>query len=218
MDTLRLNTDPFVIAGLERLAAEAFGAAGFAKEMDEVVRVLVHYRTRTFAQGHMVVGGKNFYRHQSFDNDFSMEAFDYWLDDCRERAYVQGAGTWTTAEVHVFPNARGRLEVFDEEHLRRMSDGDWYPGGEPADAKQWAQQLLAYPRTVDNIPAWMWDIFRAEGVTPPVYNPRFNSVDWNNRRRPVTDRGTDFSVEPTIIDPSKEPGKFARFSKKLFGK
>ncbi|MFI2563779.1 hypothetical protein [Paenarthrobacter sp. NPDC018779] len=99
-----------------------------------------------------------------------------------------------------------------------MSDGHWYPGGEPAVAKHWAQHLLKYPRTVDNIPPWMWDIFRAEGITPPVYNPQFNSVDWKNRRRPVTERGTDLTVEPTIIDPSKEPGRLAKFTKKLFSR
>ncbi|MFJ4028295.1 hypothetical protein ACIPWF_13050 [Paenarthrobacter sp. NPDC089989] len=99
-----------------------------------------------------------------------------------------------------------------------MSDGHWYPGGEPAVAKHWAQHLLYYPRTVDNIPPWMWDIFRAEGITPPVYNPQFHSVDWKNRRRPVTERGTDLTAEPTIIDPSKEPGRFAKFTKKLFSR
>ncbi|ABM09185.1 hypothetical protein AAur_2990 [Paenarthrobacter aurescens TC1] len=105
------------------------------------------------------------------------------------------------------------MDVFDEEHLERMSNGRWHPGG----AQTWAQQLLKYPRTVENIPTWMWDIFRAEGVTPPVYNPAFDSVDWKNRRRPVTERGTDLSVEPTIIDPSKEPGFWTNLSKKLFG-
>ena len=151
------------------------------------------------------------------EEEFSYEAYDLWLNECRIRSYVAGIGTWTTAEVHIFPDRHGTLEVFDEEHLRRMSDGSWHPGAEPADASTWAQQLIAFPRTVDNIPSWMWDIFRAEGVTPPIYNPEFKSVDWKNRRRPVTDRGTDFSVEPTIIDPSLEPGVFARIGKKLFG-
>ncbi len=59
-------------------------------------------------------------------------------------------------------------------------------------------------------PEWMRDIFRSEGVTPPIYNPEFESVDWENRRRPVTERGTDFTVEPTVIDPSLEPGVFAK--------
>jgi hypothetical protein len=97
-----------------------------------------------------------------------------------------------------------------------MSNGRWHPGGKPAGAHTWAQQLLRYPRTVENIPAWMWDIFRAEDVTPPIYNPEFKSVDWKNRRRPVTDRGTDFTVESTVIDPALEPAIFAKISKKLF--
>ncbi|MFK0006969.1 hypothetical protein ACIQTZ_07945 [Paenarthrobacter sp. NPDC090520] len=54
-------------------------------------------------------------------------------------------------------------------------------------------------------------------MTPPIYNPEFKSVDWKNRRRPVTDRGTDFSVEPTVIDPALDPGVLSRIGKKLFG-
>ncbi|MFK0007277.1 hypothetical protein ACIQTZ_09500 [Paenarthrobacter sp. NPDC090520] len=146
---------------------------------------------------------------------FSHAAWNDWLETCRVLAYQPGHGTWTTAEVVVFPDSAGEASFFDEEHLELDADGEWYPGQRPSNASAWAQELYAFPRTVDNIPAWMWDIFRAEGVTPPIYNPQFNSVDWKNRRRPVTDRGTDFSVEPTIIDPSKEPGKFARFSNKL---
>ncbi len=42
-------------------------------------------------------------------------------------------------------------------------------------------------------------------------------MEWKNRRRPVTERGTDLTVEPTIIDPSLEPGVFAKIAKKLFG-
>ena len=117
----------------------------------------------------------------------------------------------------IFPDRPGQLQLFDEERLERGRDGDWYPGEHPSDANVWAEELLHFPRTVYNIPAWMWDIFRAEGVTPPIYNPDFESVDWKNRRRPVTDRGTDFSIEPTVIDPSLEPGVFAKISRKLFG-
>jgi hypothetical protein len=70
---------------------------------------------------------------------------------------------------------------------------------------------------LDNIPDWMLGIFRAEGVTPPVYNAELRCVDWNNKRRPVTDRGTDLSIEPTVIDQAQEPGVFAKIGKKLFG-
>ena len=217
MDSLRLNSDPFVVTGLQGLSSEAFGPAGFALGMDEVVHVLVHYGTRTFGYGHKVSGNEIIYKGQSFEDDFSAQALDHWLDECRDRSYTRGVGSWTTAEIHVFPNKAGRLDVFDEEHLERMSNGRLHPGGRPAGAQTWAQQLLRYPRTVESIPAWMWDIFRAEDVTPPIYNPEFKSVDWKNRRRPVTERGTNLTVEPTVINPSLEPGVFANISKQLFG-
>jgi len=185
--------------------------------MDEIVQVLIHRRTSTFGYGHMVSGNHLLYTGRSDADRFSYAALNAWLDECRLLAYSPGEGTWTTAVVHVFPDRAGRLDFYDEELLERDAQGNWPPGGEPSGAQTWTQQLLAYPRTVDNIPAWMWDIFRAEDVTPPIYNPELQSVDWKNRRRPVTDRGTDFSVEPTIIDPSLEPGVFAKISKKLFG-
>ncbi|MFE4197624.1 hypothetical protein ACFRJ9_17315 [Paenarthrobacter sp. NPDC056912] len=43
------------------------------------------------------------------------------------------------------------------------------------------------------------------------------TVDWDNKRLPVTDTGTDFSAEPVFIDPSKEPGVLAKIGRKLFG-
>lgn len=46
-------------------------------------------------------------------------------------------------------------------------------------AASWSGQLLTFPIT-----AWMWEIFRHEGVKPPVYNAEPRCVDWNNRRRP----------------------------------
>ena len=217
MTAAHLNANIFVIEGLQRLAEEAFNPEGFAHDVDEVVHVLVNQGSGTFGYGHKVVGDRQIHKGRSFDDDFSHDALNNWLRECRALSYSPGYGTWTTAEVHVFRDRPGRLVVFDEEHLPRMKDGGWYPGGKPARAASWSDQLLAYPRTVDNIPSWMWDIFRSGDVTPPIYNPEFKSVDWKNRRRPVTDRGTDFTVEPTVIDPSLEPGVFAKISKKLFG-
>ncbi|MFF2844216.1 hypothetical protein [Paenarthrobacter sp. NPDC057981] len=215
MTTYDFYRHPLVKEGLTRLQNEAFGPHGFAQSMDEVVEIVVSRPSSLYLRGHMVAGSTVLDRDRGAR--FSREALNRWLDECRVVAYVPGRGTWTTAEVHVFPNAPGRLDLYDEEHLDRMPNGNWYPGAKPSDAATWAQQLLRFPRAVDNIPYWMWDIFRAEDVTPPIYNPQFNSVDWNNRRRPVTDRGTDLTVEPTTIDPSLEPGVFAKIGKKLFG-
>ena len=215
MSSYNLAALPIVREGLVNLHKEAFGSGGFAVGMDEVIDIVIKWPSTTYGRGHMLSGSERIFRNPTAK--FSREALNVWLDECRVAAFEPGLGTWTTAKVHVFPDHPGRLDVFDEELLDRAPDGHWYPGAHPSGAATWARQLLYYPRTVDNIPPWMWDIFRAEGVTPPVYNPQFNSVDWKNRRRPVTDRGTDFSVEPTIIDQSKEPGRLAKFTRKLFG-
>ncbi|MGF4045180.1 hypothetical protein ACX800_12785 [Paenarthrobacter nitroguajacolicus] len=112
--------------------------------------------------------------------------------------------------MFLYPDAPGRLEVFDEELLTKGLFASSGSQRSPSDAATWKSELIAFPRTAENIPEWMRDIFRSEGVTPPIYNPEFESVDWENRRRPVTERGTDFTVEPTVIDPSLEPGVFAK--------
>ncbi|MFJ4029453.1 hypothetical protein ACIPWF_19025 [Paenarthrobacter sp. NPDC089989] len=195
---------------------EAFGDGGFAADANEVSRILVFRGSDTLGWGWIEsANGKR--GMGSGHEDFSNEAMNVWLAELRERSYSPGKGTWSTAEIGVYSDKPGELEVFDEEHLQTMPGGGWFPGGEPADADSWAEHLLAFPRTVDHIPLWMWDIFRSEGVTPPIYNPEFKSVDWKNRRRPVTDHGTDFSVEPTVIDPALEPGVLSRIGKKLFG-
>ncbi|YCK81039.1 hypothetical protein M1D89_18430 [Arthrobacter sp. D3-18] len=215
MTTFDLNEDPWVESGLNRLHDEAFGSSGFAHGASELVDVLVHRTSGTFWRGQMYQGGRRVPRGSDFH--FSDDFLATWLDECHVRAYKRGTGTWTTAEVHIYPDRPGRLDLFEEEILERMPDGHWYPGAKPSGAATWAQQLLSFPRTVDNIPPWLWDLFRAEDVTPPIYNPEFKSVDWKNRRRPVTESGTDFTVEPTVIDPSLEPGTFTKISKKLFG-
>lgn len=138
-----------------------------------------------------------------------------WLKGVRRESYVPGVGTWTSCRVYLYSDSDGRLEVFDGELIDRDSQGN--VTSRPADALTLFQDLKAFPRTVDNIPQWMWEVFRAGDVTPPVYNPELKTVDWANKRLPVTEHGTDFDVEPVIIDPSKEPGVFAKIGKKLFG-
>lgn len=210
-----LESEPLILKGLDRLYDEAFGASGFALGMDEVVDIVVYRSSSTYKRGHMLSEGRLVQR--DLNAMYSREALNRWLDTCRVWAYEPGVGTWTTAEVHVFADRSGRLDLFDEEHLERDSDGDWYPGAQPSGAASWAEQLLTFPRTAENIPNWMWVIFRAEGVTPPLYNSDFESVDWKNKRWPVTERGTDLSVEPKLIDQSQEQGVFAKIGKKLFG-
>ncbi|WP_281452956.1 hypothetical protein [Paenarthrobacter nitroguajacolicus] len=138
-----------------------------------------------------------------------------WLEEVRRESYIQGIGTWTSCNVYLYPDRDGKLEVFDAELLRPANETT--VPDRPADAMTLFQDLKAFPRTVDNIPQWMWTVFRAEKMTPPVYNPELGTVDWANKRLPVTPTGTDFAVEPEIIDPSKEPGVFAKIGKKLFG-
>ncbi|MCM0618340.1 hypothetical protein MOD31_20140 [Paenarthrobacter sp. TYUT067] len=210
-----MSDAPLIIQGLARLQQEAFGPSGFAVGMASASATFVHHVSGTSWHGSMQAeSGMCF---MAGERRFSREAWNDWLEECRLLAYRRGAGTWTTAEVAIFPDRPGQLQLFDEERLERDPDGDWYPGEHPSDANVWAEELLHFPRTADNIPEWMWAAFRAEDIAPPLYNPELRTVDWDNRRRPVTDRGTDFTVEPTVIDPSLEPGVFAKISKKLFG-
>lgn len=149
---------------------------------------------------------------RKFGEDFSDDSMDRWLVDVRRESYKPGSGTWTSCRVYLYPDSDGRLETFDVELIER--DGHGHLTDRPADARTWLQDLKAFPRTPDNIRQWMWEVFRAEDVTPPVYNPELTMVEWANKRLPVSENGTDFSVEPVIIDPSREPGVFARIGKR----
>ncbi|XAS68081.1 hypothetical protein V3C33_01740 [Micrococcaceae bacterium Sec5.7] len=207
--------DPFIRAGLVRLQQEVFAEGGLGYGADEVVSTSVarqgmaQRRVRILRDG--AWGGRDFHL------DFSHEAMDAWVLELRRHLYVVGAGTWVTYRFHVFPAADGRLEVFDEEIFPLDQNGKRVWNSSPAGAGDLHAELVAFPRTVDNIPAWMWEVFRAEGVMPPVYNPVLRTVDWKNRRLPVTEDGTDFSVDDMVIDPSKEPGFFSKIGRKLFG-
>ncbi|MFI2563990.1 hypothetical protein [Paenarthrobacter sp. NPDC018779] len=205
---------PFVAEGLERLKAEAFREGGPGDKAQELVSTSVIQQSMSRRCEDVRRGSQ--WGFLDFSNRFSTETIDDWLLEVRSRCYSPGVGTWVSYRVFLYPDAPGRLEVFDEEIL---TDGLFAASGwnDPSDADTLRSELLAFPRTVDNIPEWMWTVFRAEGVTPPIYNPELKTVDYDNKRRPVTDRGTDFSVEPTVIDPSLESGVLSRIGKKLFG-
>lgn len=205
----------FVREGLARLQKEAFseGGPGYGAEAVVSTSVVQQAISRRYDD----VRRNSQWGQADLSSDFSDAAMDRWLLALRERCYVLGEGTWMTYRVFLYPDEPGRLEVFDEEILTKGLHSVSGRLNKPSSAATLSSELSAFPRTVDNIPGWMWSIFRAEDVTPPVFNPEFKSVDWKNRRRPVTERGTDFTVEPTVIDPSLEPGIFAKISKKLFG-
>lgn len=206
---------PFVAAGLARLQAEAFSEGGPGYGAQEVVSTSVVQQSLSRRCEAVRINGQ--WGFPSFSARFSDEAMDDWLLEVRERCYGPGEGTWITYRVLLYPDVPGRLEVFDEELLTQGLFASSGSQRSPSDASTWKSELIAFPRTADNIPEWMWAAFRAEDIAPPLYNPELRTVDWDNRRRPVTDRGTDFTVEPTVIDPSLEPGVFAKISKKLFG-
>jgi hypothetical protein len=207
--------DSFIRTGLVRLQKEAFAEDGLGYGAEEVVSTSV--TRQAMGQRTEAVRRNGQWGFREFSRDFSYEAMDSWLLEVRRHLYVLGEGAWVTYRVHLFPDADGRLEVFDEEIFPLDGNGKPDEGSYPATAAELRSELVAFPRTVDNIPDWMWGRFRAEGVTPPVYNPELKTVDWDNRRLPVTDAGTDFSAEPVVIDPSKEPGFFSKIGRKLFG-
>ena len=204
----------FVSNGLIRLQKEAFteGGPGYGAQAVVSTSIIQQGMSRRYED----VQRDGQWGYPDFDSDFSYEAMDAWLLEVRARCYVPGEGTWVSYRVYLYPEAAGRLEVFDEEILTKGLFGS--PGEDwPSDAETLKSELIAFPRTADNIPSWMLNTFKSAGMIPPLYNPEFKSVDWNNRRRPVTERGTDFSAAPTVIDPSLEPSVFARIGKKLFG-
>jgi hypothetical protein len=205
----------FVSEGLLRLQKEAFSEGGPGYGAEAVVSTSLIQQTISRRYEDVLRNGQ--WGYPDFDAEFSHDAMDSWLLEVRARSYIPGEGTWVTYRVHLYPEAAGRLEVFDEEILTRGLFAT--PGEEdlPSDAETLKSELIAFPRTAENIPAWMWDRFRTAGLAPPVFNAELKTVDWDNRRRPVTERGTDFSGEPTIIDVSLEPGVFAKIGKRLFG-
>lgn len=208
-------TSAFIEHGLAELQAETFADGGLGFGADEVISTSVVQQGMARRYENALRNGTWGYR--EFAKNFSHELLDAWLLDVRKELYIAGRGTYKTYRVYLFPDAAGRLEVFDEEILTKGIFGNPEDGNDPANAAEVVSELKAFPRTVDNIPQWMWATLRGEGITPPVYNPELKTVDWDNRRLPVTDSGTDFSAEPVAIDPSKEPGFFSKISQKLFG-
>jgi hypothetical protein len=197
----------FVKEGLRQLQHEAF-ASDTIQGQDEVVVVLsilgsTLHRYQTIPQP--VPGGP------SVHVPFSEVALDSWAEELKKRSYVPGVGTWTNIEVHLHRNEEGRIKIFDDNESAGSIESE--PG---LSLEECLLELAAFPRTADRIPAWMWKMFNEADAQPPVYNPDLQCVEWKNRRRPVSERGTDLSVPSTVIDGPLEPGVFAKIGKKLF--
>lgn len=208
-------TSALIQDGLAELQAETFAEGGLGFGADEVISISVIQQGMARRYENMLRDGTWGFRDGFID--FSHELMDGWLLAVRNSLYVPGRGTYKTYRVHLFPNAEGWLEVFDEEILTKGIFGKPGEGNRPANAADVRSELKAFPRTVDNIPQWMWATLRAEGIAPPVYNPELKTVDWDNKRLPVTDSGTDFSADPIVIDPSKKPGFFSKIGARLLG-
>lgn len=206
-------TSALIETGLARLRKEAFVEGGPGFEAEEIISTSIIHQAWSSRTEAVRRGGAWGFR--KFGEDFPDDSMDRWLVDVRRESYVPGQGTWTSCKVYLFDSQDGRLEIFDEELPELDATGN--VESQPASAGTLFQDLKAFPRTSNNIPEWMWEVFKAEGVKPPIYNPDFKTVDWDNKRLPVSGAGTDFSVAPAIIDESKEPGFFSKISKKLFG-
>lgn len=206
--------ETLVRPGLRTLRTETFQTGGLGFGAEEVVSTSVLHKawSRRFED----VKRNATWGVRAFSVDFAHQSMDGWLDEVRIASYIPGVGTWTSCKVYLYPDADGRLEVFDGELLR--PDSEATIPDRPADAMTLSLDLIAFPRTVDNIPDWMWTVFRAENVIPPFYNPEAKTVVWDNKRLPVGEHGTDLTLKPTIVDPSKEPGFWTNLSRKVLGK
>ncbi|MFK0007947.1 hypothetical protein ACIQTZ_12925 [Paenarthrobacter sp. NPDC090520] len=202
--------------GLAELQRHGFSEAGIGYGAQEIVSTSVVTIGHHSRFDDILKDGE--WVDTSFRKDFPAALLDYWLMEVREELYVPGKGAWKTFRIFLYPSKPGRLEVFDREILTKGLFGDPADPVTPASGEILKWDLIAFPRTVDNIPDWMWTVFRAEDIIPPFYNPAAKTVIWDNKRLPVTDKGTDITLKPTIIDPSKEPGFWTNLSKKILGK
>ncbi|MFE4197623.1 hypothetical protein ACFRJ9_17310 [Paenarthrobacter sp. NPDC056912] len=207
--------NPLIQQGLARLKEHTFSEAGLGFGAQEVVSTSLMSQDTTRRYVDVCRDGR--WGGRGWHADFPSELLEYWLMEVRRQLYAPGLGAWKTFRVFLFPSDEGRLEAFDHEILTRGMFGDPKISNSPASGQSVKADLLAFPRTEDNLQEWMWNALRADALTPPVYNPQLKTVDWDNKRLPVNDHGTDFSVEPVVIDPSKEPGVLAKIGRKLFG-
>ncbi|MBT2584484.1 hypothetical protein [Arthrobacter sp. ISL-95] len=203
-----LDRADYIQEGLRRLQQEALDS-GILGEHQEV-RIEVTIR------------GTSFYRYQTFPQPspggpsvhipFSENALDSWAEELKRRSYVPGVGTWMKVEIQLHKDAPGQVKFLDDNVTSPAHQFE--VGPKP---KEYIVELAAFPRTPDRIPPWMWAIFKEAELQPPIYNPEFKAVDWKNKRRPVSDLGTDLTAESVVIDTSLEPGVFAKIGRKLFG-
>ena len=206
-------TSALVSEGLKELQRLAFadGGPGHGAE------VLVHSRIMYMPveKGTADIRTDGVWGFPPFESDLAPRFLSDWLKEVRKESYEPGRGTWISCRIYLYPDAEGILQVSDEEFIEPLVDMPWLREEQFGSAGTLVTELRYFPRTVDRIPAWMWATFRAAKVTPPVYDPTLLAVEWNNRRRPVTDAGTDFEADPYIVDPSKEPSLGVRLWRQI---
>lgn len=135
--------DPFISAGLVRLQKEAFSEGGPGYGAQALVSTSVVQQGMSCRYEDVQRNGQ--WGYPDFSSDFSYEAMVSWLLDVRERSYIPGEGTWVTFRVYLYPDAAGRLEVFDEEILTKGLFGLPGDGNSPSDAETLKSELIAFP-------------------------------------------------------------------------
>ena len=196
-------TSAQITEGLKELQDRAFAEGGPGHGAEILVYSRIMYMSVESGTADTRTDG--IWGFPDFASDFSPDFLSQWLKEVRRLSYVPGRGTWISCRVYLYPDADGVLQVSDEEFIEPLHDMPTRRDEQFGRAGTLITDLRYFPRTVDNIPSWMWATFREAKVTPPVYDAGLRTVDWNNRRRPVTDTGTDWEAEPVIVDPSKEP-------------
>lgn len=98
--------------------------------------------------------------------------------------FEAGPGSWISIKVHLFPDRDPYAEFIYDREI--SFDG---PLERPASAGSIYRELVAFPRTAENIPAWMREKIEGAGEEVPVFDPATNEIVIGENRYPFTEPG-----------------------------
>ncbi|GAB3564387.1 hypothetical protein [Spelaeicoccus albus] len=175
-----MSHDERVLVTLRGLADQLFNPGSKSSSWDEaLIRVRDFAGFQRLAYDYRVGETWDWFKRSDF---FENDSSEY--NELKRLAFEPGLGSWISLKIHLFPDRDPYAEFIRDEEIMFGGVLD-----HPAKAGSIYRELVAYPRTAENIPSWMREKITEAGEEVPVFDSETSEIIIGENRYPFTEPG-----------------------------